>query len=457
MTESRLFSPRRMSIYLRLSLPFALAIVIIAALAWWTATSLLTATLEQRLDDQLGHATDVLANGTFPLTTDILRRVADLQDADFALVREDGTVGLSSMQDTRPELVDMIERARRGERAPLLESHALVFRDLPRGRNLEYVSIAGVASLRDIHAAGRRTAWRVGGLALAAALLMAIVGHGISSNIASRVRDLSLMAGRIAAGDRDVRADLAVPAEMRELTVALNEMTSRLREYELEMIKTNRLANLGEIATRVAHEIRNPLTAMKLHAQMLEERSRGTPEEEIAAQLVAEMNRLDLVVASTLAFGRPTKLDMKPGDVNAIVGEVVSLVAPQFEHRHIVLEVTTDPVDPQPLDAVRLKQVIFNLLTNAADELSEGGTVRIATSKTETGVSVTVEDSGSGLDERVGEGIFDGTVSDKPLGLGIGLVIAKELVELHGGSIAADTSTLGGARFVVELPAQQPG
>lgn len=444
-----------MSIYFRVFLPFALAVITIVLFAWWTATYLLTGALELRLYDQLDHATRVLAEGTFPLTANLLDRIADLQNAEFALLRDDGSVGPNSIEPDQPDLIRLIAESNASNPRVAPPHYALVIVPLPASRSGEYAAIAGLASLHDIEAAGQRTARWLGVAALVATLLMAIVGHGISRSIAVPIRTLSAMAQRIAAGDRDVRTDPAGgPSDLVELTSALNEMTRRLSEYEQEMVSATRLANLGEVAARVAHEIRNPLTAMMLHAQMLEERMGGSQEQEIARQLLAEMRRLDLVVESTLALGRPAQLRLKSADINAVIREVAALMLPQFEHRHIRLEVTAGELAPQRVDGDKLKQVIFNLLTNAADALRDGGTIRITTEGTATGVRLIVEDSGAGFGKRPPEELFQGANSEKPLGFGIGLRIARELVELHQGTISADEGALGGARFVIELPAR---
>lgn len=323
------------SIHSRVFLQFSAAIVICMAGAWWTATTLVAGALEQRLNARLQHTTGVLAAGVFPFTEDLLVRVAALQNAEFALLRDDGTIGLSTLPDPTGPLGVLIEQAAHNAAAARQEDYDLVIRPLPPGRSLEYVAVAGLASLADVRAATRRAAWWLGAMALAAVAVMAGLGAHLSRAVAAPLQQLGAMAERVAAGDREVRASAPGFREMRGLTVALNDMTEKLATYEAELLVRNRLANLGEMASRVAHEIRNPLTAMKLQAEMLAERVADPGDQDTMRGLVREIQRLELVVAGTLELGRPAEIHLESTDLNRVVSEVTALIAPQFTHRHI--------------------------------------------------------------------------------------------------------------------------
>ena len=263
------------------------------------------------------------------------------------------------------------------------------------------------------------------------------------------------MARQIAIGDRTSRVTEAPIREIGALAAALNEMADRIEVFEVELAEKNRLAALGELATHVAHEVRNPLTAIKLQVQMLKEQLRDG-DTTIADRLLKEIERLDLVVASALGLGRPVDIKPVTTQLNDVVGEILAIIEPQFRHRSITLERDLEDVPPVALDSDRFKQVIFNVLTNAADELSGGGTIRVSTRANMRDVMLIVEDSGSGVPDALLEILFNSAVNTgKSAGLGIGLMISKELVELHNGAIGVDRSPdLDGARFTISIPLQ---
>ncbi len=435
-------------------LPFSAALLVAMLAAWWTAAELFTDVLEKRLQQRLTHATDVLAAGTFPLTAELLAELAELQNAQFMLLDAHGRIALSTAEEPVDESLVEILRKSWPAGSARHPDYAVVIRPLEPVRSAGYSAIAGVATLHDVQTAAGNAALTLGALMVAGVAVVAWWGHRLSIAITRPLRQLRDMAQRIAGGDRDVKADPPAIRELADLTRAVNDMTGRLADYEAELVAGSRLASLGEMAARMAHEIRNPLTAMKLQAQLLCEGLAG--EHRMAAErLLAEIQRLQLIVSSTLAHGRPVELQRAPCTLDSVAAEVVDLVAPQFAHRRIQLDRRLDPTPCIHLDGDRLKQVLFNLLCNAADALPDGGQVRVSAAAVDGTVLLEVEDSGPGVAaERAAELFRRAVPSSKTNGLGLGLVVSREIVEGHGGTIELDCSpALGGARFTVRLPA----
>lgn len=440
------------TLYLRILVPFAATILVAMLLAWWAATALLSGALEARVHQQLDHTTATLAEGVFPLRGELLEQLSVLQDAEFALIRRDGTIGTSTFDaGSRTRLAPRVEQAWAGADASTIDGYDLVFRKLRARRAGDHVAIAGLASLADAQAAARRTALVLGLLTLGGVAVVGWLGHRLSNAVTRPVRALGDMARAIAAGDRSVQADVPPVREIADLARALNDMTGRLDAYEHELSSASRLAGLGQIAAQVAHEIRNPLTAMKLQMQVLCEQLPASSRS-VAEGLLREIQRLELIVSSTLVHGRAITVAPRRCHLNAIVEETLTLVSPQFSHRRIDVQPDFGELPAQPLDADRIKQVLFNLLTNAADALPDGGRVRVGTGACGGMAHLEVEDSGPGLADP--DGVFAAPAeTSKPTGLGLGLMVCREIAELHGGSIAADRSpALGGARFTVRLP-----
>lgn len=448
-------------LYPRLFFPYAITLILATLLAWWIAITLLTTTLERRLERQLDHAAEVLASGKLPLTPELLLRLEDLLRAKVLLVRHDGTF------ERHPDFPDAAKlQEALATRTPLTAGNGVAFMQLQAGDTLyltalranlggetaPYKTVVMVTSLADVRAASRSAAWWLGGAAILGTLIFSWFGHRAARSITIPIQQLAQMAERIAAGERSVRVRLDDRSEVGALADSLNRMAERLQTYESEAATQSRLAALGELAARIAHEIRNPLTAIKMQIQLLGEAA-GLSEQSRIARVMAEINRLELIVSGTLTMARPQQLQTRPLDLATQVQGVCELFAAPLAHRHITLTTDLQSGIVCGLDGDRFKQVVFNLLTNAADALPAGGAIRVSAGQAPAEAVLLVEDSGPGIAPEQRATLFDGASSGQANRLGIGLKLSRELVELHGGAISADNgSTLGGARFTVRLP-----
>jgi signal transduction histidine kinase len=417
------------------------------------------------LDNQLGHATEVLAEGVFPLTGDLLNRLSEFLRADIALLGPDGQVALSTLPPEDPEITPFVSgllpRLSDGSVLTAVSpaGYKVVMRSLQSGRDSRFVAVAAIASLADVRAASRRTAAWFAGAAILATLLLAIAGHHLARSITLSIRQLCLMAERIADGDREIRSVIEPADELGALGDALNRMAERLGSYELEITEQSRLSALGEMAARIAHEIRNPLTAIKLHLQLLIESVTGQDRDKVA-KLLEEIERLELIVTSSLSVARPATLQVEDTDLNEIIDDVSGLVQGQLAHQGIELESEQNSLPRAPLDAARVKQVLLNLINNAAAKLPGGGIIRVSSdiASDRQAIVLRVEDSGPGIPEaewntlfsRSGQARSRETVSGR---FGLGLTVCQELIELHGGRIEVDRAPdLAGARLTVYFP-----
>jgi len=449
------------NLHLRLFIPYSITLIITVMLAWWIATGVLAAALERRLDNQLQHATEVLAEGNIPLSAPLLQRLGRLLHSDFLLLTPHGEIAMSTLPDAAP-LHEAILAAWRGHpdqhQSTGLSAgsipYRLVVQPLRLPRDERYAAVAALAPLDDVRAAVTQAGWWLGAAALVGSLVLAWVGHLIARSLAIPIQQLSRMAERIAAGDRSVQAPAGQHNELGVLARALDTMTRRLEIYEQEIATQNRLAALGEMAARIAHEIRNPLTAIKMQIQLLEEFPE-TVSVDKTRRLQEEIRRLELIVSTTLALGREQQLQVERQDLNLLVAEVAELVAPQLEHRDIRLETQLEALPATNLDSTKVKQILFNLITNSVDALPEGGRIRVLTrhEPAHDRLQLQVEDSGAGIAPELQRKLFTQSVNARDGGLGVGLLLCRELVELHGGSIAVDSGAeLGGARFTIHFP-----
>jgi signal transduction histidine kinase len=454
------------TIYLRLFLPYAITLLMGTIIAWWIGTTLLYNTLEDRLLQQLHQAADVITQPNFPVTEPVLTRIDRLMGFSLYVFDQQGELQMHGDLANRDKLLAELQRYYRdwltrgtsrdtihfssGARDYLLVLHRPDGQWQPRGR-----AVAVLTDLSDVRRATRRGGLWLAGLAACGISLLALLGHRIARSITVPVGELANMASHIAAGNRTVRVNIHRQDEVGALALSLNSMADRLEMYEQQVADQSRLLTLGEMSAKVAHEIRNPLTAIKMQLQLLEDGAPEAARPRLAA-LLDEVRRLELIVATTLQLGRPEQLSRQAMDLNGPVKEVLDLVGPQLQHRHIVTTATLGNGLPECLlDANRVKQILLNLINNAADELTRGGRINVGTRLlTDRKIALEVADSGPGIAPDMRESLFDRTRSGKSSGFGLGLRVTRELVELHGGTIEVAASELGGVLIRVIFPVE---
>lgn len=426
------------------------------ATAWAIALTLLANVTDDQLDAKLENATATLAEGVFPFTPDLIQRLDRLIEARIALLDEDGVVRLSTGD---PALTTALNNA--GLSAPpaddskativTIQTNDLALKaaiqSLRSGRDDRYRYVVATASLAESQAVAMEAALLLAGAMFIAALVLVVLGGIFIRSITRPITDLAAMANRIAEGHRDIVTNIHEANEIGVLARSFDDMAARLDDYESELAQTSRLSGLGDLAARMAHEIRNPLTAMKMQLEMLEDRVTNENRQRVVSVL-DEVRRLELVIDNSLALGGANAINPAPTDAGQLIAEVGTLLQPELAHRQIEFACDIPALPTMALDANRIKQVLLNLINNAADELKHGGRIAVsATTAVDNSVDFHVEDSGPGLRDT-GEG------STKPLGLGLGLKISQEIVERHGGELRRGRSdALGGAKFTIRLPA----
>lgn len=228
--------------------------------------------------------------------------------------------------------------------------------------------------------------------------------------------------------------------------------TTRVAEAELlEAAKRDRhLASLGEVSAVLAHEIRNPLAALKGHAQILAESvETGTKLHAKAERVVAEAVRVEKLTDDLLAFARSGKLRTRSVDLRPLVTQAVSVVGPDA----IVVRAPDAPVMAE-LDAGRMLQLLDNLLRNAVRHGKPP--IEVLVDVQGDAVVVEVRDHGKGISADRLDRIFEPFVSDATRGSGLGLAVVRRVAILHGGRVTASNHASGGASFRVELPRGAP-
>jgi nitrogen fixation/metabolism regulation signal transduction histidine kinase len=238
------------------------------------------------------------------------------------------------------------------------------------------------------------------------------------------------------------------------------------------MLQAQREAAWGEVARRLAHEIKNPLTPIRLSAERLRLRLMPALADAKDAQtleratetIVQQVEAMKEMVNAFSEYARAPRLEMATVDLNKMVTEVVDLYRAQGAIRGVRFAVELDPsLDAVVADPGRLRQLLNNLLTNAVEAL-EGqgkGSISVATRCTARGgaevVEICVEDDGPGFQREMIGQVFEPYVTTKVKGTGLGLAIVRKIVEEHGGHIEAENKASGGARIRIDLPLREAG
>jgi signal transduction histidine kinase len=241
---------------------------------------------------------------------------------------------------------------------------------------------------------------------------------------------------------------------LRQIADRIGAVVDRLRQSEREVLRAEQFAAAGQMAAGMAHELRNPLTSMKILVQAAQASNDATLRGRDLVVLEEEISRLERLVHTFLQFARPPQPEKTVCDIQNLVKDVLELTAAQAARVGTEL-VSALPSAPSlaEVDADQVRQVLLNLVLNALDAQAEGGAIRVAiVNGPDDWITVQVEDTGPGLPAELGNRIFTPFVTTKQTGLGLGLSISKRIVEAHGGEIAGANRTAGGAVFTVRLP-----
>jgi signal transduction histidine kinase len=432
----------RLKIHYQIVIPFILVSFAGILATSFISYSLLSRSLEARLRDQTERAARMIAESGFLLNRPVLERFKAVLNADIVGYARDGSVIGSTLGPGQRDLLDAVLAA------PSAAARSTGFA-------LEDVEVAGrpyrvgyhplrtpaggnVALITDATDAAAATAAIGRTLLLVSAatlILSALVSQLVVKRVSRRLLELTAFARRFGEGDRS-----AFPSgggdEIGQLAGAFGDMARQLHASEERLLQSEKLAVAGMLAARVAHDVRNPLSSIKMQAQLLRPRLDGTAAAQESLQaILREIDQVEWVVKGLLELARPGELITRPALVNEVVEEVVRQVTAQFRHRKIAIETQYGEVPALPLDADRFKQALLNLLINGAEAMPSGGRIHVETAADAGAVRVDICDDGPGIDPAIRPRLFDPFMTTKRDGVGLGLVNTKSIVERHGGSI----------------------
>jgi signal transduction histidine kinase len=287
-----------------------------------------------------------------------------------------------------------------------------------------------------------------------APLLAVLVGAYVLRSVARPVARLQAGAARLASGDLDTRIDVDAPDEFGALARQFNAMTEALKEHQERLVQSEKLAGIGRLAAGVAHEINNPLAVILGYARLLGRRSDGAAAEDLEV-IEDETLRAKLIVDGLLDLSRPLSVQPEPVDLRILCDEAVGRLRETRLLDGVDVSVGGEGrVEGHPQ---KLRQVVLNLVKNAAEAAGGAGKVEVRVEAGDGSARVVVRDSGPGLSRDARAKLFEPFFTTKESGMGLGLAVSQGIVHAHGGEIDAESLREGGARFTVRLPSVPPG
>ena len=236
----------------------------------------------------------------------------------------------------------------------------------------------------------------------------------------------------------------------------VQQLTAELEVKNRELARKNRLANLGQMASHVAHEVRNNLVPVTLYLSMLRRRVSGDGESlEMLEKVSAGFRAMDVMVNDLLHFTSDRDPQWVRFPLRGLVANVQSALAPQLAAQKIRFELKVSPRHTLRADRDMLRRAVLNLVLNALDVMPGGGTLTVGSSAAADGTELHVADSGPGLPGDVLPRVFEPFFTTKPGGTGLGLAIVARIAEAHGGTVTACNGPRGGAVFTLSFPSQK--
>jgi two-component system, NtrC family, sensor histidine kinase HydH len=350
------------------------------------------------------------------------------------------------------------------EALQILEKEAL-----PASRRLQQVN---VEEMQQTETELRRTVqwvvWGLVGVCTLGALAGLLLGYGVARGLRRSIHHLSI---HVQDAANKLRQDLPPVAlreggdlqqlhgQMQGVVREIEQVVEKLQQREREVLRAEQLAAVGQLAAGVAHELRNPLTSIKMLVQASCEdlEARGVLTEDLHI-IELEIRRMERCLQTFLDFARPPRLECRRVSLAGSIERTLALIGGRARKQQVTLRFA--PPDPPVLveaDEEQLRQLFVNLTLNALDVMPRGGTLEVEVRPPRGGdergqVEVRVLDSGPGISAELLPRLFQPFVSGKETGLGLGLVTSRRIAESHGGTLQARNRPEGGACFTLRLP-----
>lgn len=453
------FQSRR--ILYRIILPFTLIFSIIALSSWLFSTNLIGHYLDAGRHQQLIKVAGIISHSSYVLNPAILQQIKEVVQAEIVVSDPRGRL-LHDTLGHSAEAAAIRQLIQNSLPPGMTAEKSLVFQGQHYNAVIEPLHIPeqGAAFLSlwmptdEADRLQQKIFLATGWLTLFGVLAMAGLGYLIARSITLPVEELAAVTSRIAAGNFEQRAAIRHGDEIGALAQSFNQMLGQIQAYEQRLIESEKIGTAGQMAAGLAHEIRNPLTGIKMFIQILHGRLRDQPDNQaMSASLLQEVCRLERIIDQIVERARPAAPVKIAGNINDPLNEVLVLAAPTLQAAGITVEshfAATLPACPH--DPEQMKQVFWNLLLNSKEAMPKGGRLEITSAVVDDALDITFADTGSGLAGSDPALYFKAFYTTKPEGLGLGLSTSRKIVEQHGGALTLTNREQGGVIATIHLP-----
>jgi signal transduction histidine kinase len=283
---------------------------------------------------------------------------------------------------------------------------------------------------------------------LVAPALAAAGGVFIGRSVARPLARLKAGAEQIGKGDLDTRIEVESPDEFGALAEQFNAMAASVKEHQRQRLVYEKLAGIGRLAAGVAHEINNPIGVILGYVRVLGKKAEGDLREDLTV-IEAETLRCKEIVDGLLDLSRPHTLRISPVDLREIADDVAVRLSDSNQAKGVGISIEGEAIVQG--DALKLRQVVLNLVKNAVEAVGEGGRIEVRISGSNDQTELAVSDSGPGFPEDVREHLFEPFFTTKQRGTGLGLAVSRAIAQAHGGDLLIDAPERG-ARIILRIP-----
>ena len=343
-------------------------------------------------------------------------------------------------------LLDLLER---GGPPEVLEARAQETRQLEKALSLDVKLLQAQLESRisdQVRAAGATESRTVVLIVLysAIALMVGVAAALFARRLLSPIERLTEGVKAVAGGDLSRQVEAVGSDELSVLAREFNAMAASLLSQQRELRRAERLAAVGRISAQITHEVRNPLNAIGLNAELLAEELEavpgGAPEARaLCAAISREVDRLNALTEEYLRFARAPRTPASRHEPGELVGSLLDFLGPELAAAHIEVRREIQPGVPAIRgDEARLRAVLLNLVRNAREAMAGGGTLTVAARPADGGVELEVRDTGAGVSPEALPRLFDPFYSTKERGTGLGLAFVQEVVQEHGGTVRCE-------------------
>ncbi|SPD75386.1 putative Integral membrane sensor signal transduction histidine kinase [uncultured Desulfobacterium sp.] len=464
-----MFIFRSKRILFRIIFPFTLLFGLTTILSWLCSAYFITRYIDQNLETQMKQVASILTKSGYVLNPVVLGKLKEAINIEIVLFDLKGKIFLSTFNLQLSTIEKHIKDFRSIEPSASSVEKDTELTGIRYKTLISPISLPGhgpsfLSLWTPIHEADHlkgRIIIGIGIITFLGIIAMTVAGFIIARTITAPVEELVKFTTTVSEGDFSQKANIDSRDEIGSLARSFNLMVDRLKAFEKKLVESEKMATAGQMIAGLTHEIRNPLTSIRMLGQVLQNRLKDQPETHgMLGSMVTEIDRLDRIIQQMVARINPGELQRKLSDLNRQIDDVIKVAGEGLTAQKIAIEQNLFKGLPEVfIDEEKIKQVVWNLILNAKEAMPKGGIIMVSTAIINNGsIEILVDDSGPSITSEDTEQLFQPFFTTKPEGMGLGLSMSRKIIEQHGGTLTLKARAEGGmrARIILHMQGQSP-